>query len=219
MKLVHAHLERQINFEEHMFWSLAVENPHEFYNLSNDLYRQSIGEEGEFILSDNNDALNVEKVTLLLHDFYSLSCNTKKTENLLQNTIIDTINNGDFLEQISQLNQKLILLNDKVLREIDLEIKYDELTIDKIVKISNFKFEEESKLLNKIVTFIDLNIKLRKIKLVVFVGLFNVLEENEIQSLLKQLKYMQMPALFIDTKAVNIDCFQKIIIDKDLCEI
>ena len=110
-------------------------------------------------------------------------------------------------------------MNDKVLREIDLEIKYDELTIDKIVKISNFKFEEESKLLNKIVTFIDLNIKLRKIKLVVFAGLFNVLEENEIQSLLKQLKYMQMPALFIDTKVVNIDCFQKIIIDKDLCEI
>ena len=219
MKLVHPNLQKQINFEECNFWLLTVENPREYFNLSNDLYRQSIGEEGNFVLSHNNEGLNMEKSMLLLYDFYSLSCNTKKTENLLQNIIIDTINQGDYIELISQINQKLILLNDKLLREVDMDVKYDELTIDKIVKVSNFKFEEENRLLNKIATFIDLNIKLRKIKLVIFVGVINILEESEIKDLLKQLKYMQIPALFVDSKTSNIECFQKIIIDKDLCEI
>ena len=219
MKIVHQNLQRQINFEEHQFWSLVIENPKEFYRLSSDFYKQSIGEDGGFVVSHNNESINAEKSMLLIHDYYSLSCNNKKTESLLQNTILDTINNGDFIELISQINQKIILLNDKVLSEIDLDIKYDELTIDKIVKLSNFKFEEESKLLNKIVTLIDLNIKLRKIKFIVFIGIFNVLERQEIKDLLKQLKYMQMSALFVDSKTSDIECFQKIIIDKDLCEI
>ena len=71
MKIVHKNLQRQINFEEHQFWSLVIENPKEFYRLSNDLYKQSIGEEGEFVVSHNNESINAENKikTLTLRGF------------------------------------------------------------------------------------------------------------------------------------------------------
>ena len=143
MKLVHVSLNQQIDFEKHQFYSLVIENPREFFKLTSDLYTQSTGGEGIFVLSDRNEILPIEKHALFLHDYYGLTCNTKKNESLLNSTLLGIVNNDDYIELVSRVNQDFILLNDRLLKNFDMTVSYDELTIEKLVKLANYKFVEE----------------------------------------------------------------------------
>ena len=49
MKIVHPHIDKQIDFDKSDVYILIIENPQEFYNLSKQIISQFNGEEGEWI--------------------------------------------------------------------------------------------------------------------------------------------------------------------------
>jgi len=61
-------------------------------------------------------------------------------------------------------------------------------------------------------------LKLKKIKIVIFVGLLSFLTNQELEELITQLKYMEIKVIFLDGIDLNVK-YPKIIIDNDLCEI
>lgn len=95
-----------------------------------------------------------------------------------------------------------------------------EVTYQTICKLLSFKILEEEKLVDKIATWVDVNIKLKNTKIFVFVNLQSVLDADKMATLLKQLKYWQVGVLNIaSSDYVGSEIFEKIIIDKDLCVI
>ncbi len=206
MKLVHKNINKQFNFKESNFCHLIIENSKEFYNLTNELYRQCVlQEEGNWVLS-NIEQLDICKNTLFIYDYYQINLNSKKTQNIINNEVLKILKESDYFELLSKINLNLITLNENVLENINLPIQFNsEFCFEDFIKFSNYTVKEETGFLQKILCYIDLFLKLKNIKLVIFVNLLSVVSQQELVELLKQLSYMQLPVFFISSKT-NLNC-------------
>lgn len=221
MKLVHPDIDIPIDFETCHCYNLIVENPKAFFSLTKDIIDQANGNDGDFILSKNSKILDIDKNCLVLYDFFNISFSSKKIVNLISNSVLDLLKAKDFIEDFANINQQFILLNEKVSRELDFPIEFeDEFSYDSFVKFSNYKISPSKNLAERIFDYVNLYYKIVGISTVIFVNLNLFLPQKDIEALVKQLSYMQLNILFVD--AVDIltikDC-KKIIIDNDLCVI
>lgn len=220
MKMVHPNISRHIDFEKAENYQLVIENAKEFYKLTKEIISQCNGENGEWVLSETFP-IELNKNALIMYNFYDLSCNNKKTENLLKTQILKLANEVDFIETLSNINKALIDLNDLIVENIDFNIETkSEYSFEELLKFVKYSFLEEENLLEKIVSYINVHCKLSKIKLVIFIGLSAYLNEEEIKSLTQDIAYKDLRVLFIESKErQKLEDEIKIIIDKDLCEI
>lgn len=220
MKLVHEKIERHINFENANNYFLLIENPEEFFRLTQELVMQVNGEDGKWILSDI-ETLDIEKNLEVIYDYYTLSLNSKKADTYVKNQILKIAKEGDFLEDLSRINVEIINLNNKLMKQIDLPLLANEdVTFEDLYKISNFSIVEELSLPEKLLDFVDLQIRLRNIKVVVLISPFSYFSCGTLCALIKQFEYRDLRVLLIDTQNHKLPKnFEKIIIDKDLCVI
>lgn len=220
MKLVHERIERQINFQKSNNYFLLIENPEEFFKLTQELVVQANGEDGKWILS-NIETLDIPKNIEVVYDYYNLSLNSKKTDSYLKNQILKVAKEGDFLEELSRINVEIINLNNKLMKNIDLPLLANEdVTFEDLYKISNFSIMEELSLPEKLLDYVDLQIRIRNIKIIVLISPFSYLTCSTLCSLVKQFEYRDLKVLLIDTQNHKLPkTFEKIIIDKDLCVI
>ncbi|MBO5022014.1 MAG: type II-A CRISPR-associated protein Csn2 [Clostridia bacterium] len=221
MKLVHKNFDRQINFDENLFQTLIIENPQEFYSLTKQLISQIDGEYGEWVLSENGKILQIENIVSVIYDFFSLALSNKKIENGINAKVLNVFKEGDYFQEVQEIASEIHSLGEKISDNIDLPLESsEEITYQTICKLLSFKILEEEKLVDKIATWVDVNIKLKNTKIFVFVNLQSVLDADKMATLLKQLKYWQVGVLNIaSSDYAGSEIFEKIIIDKDLCVI
>lgn len=198
MKLVHKNINKQFDFKTNLFCHLIVENPKEFFMLTKELHSQTeLGEPGDWVLSDS-EILDVSKNCLFIYDYYQLNFNSKKIQNIINSSVLNILKHNDYYKEFSKINLELIELNQKVLENIELPIQYNnDFNFEDFVKFSNYTIGEETNFLQKIISFIDIYSKLKSIKLIIFINLFLVLSKEEINLLIKQLKYQNLSAFFI----------------------
>lgn len=219
MMIVHEILDCRINFQDCPIWSLVIENANKYYELANDLYKQCNGEKGNFILTENLEEESFSKNAVFLYDVFNFSINSTKVDKLLNSQVLDLFENGDYISEINEINQKIISLNDKLLQEIDLPIQYDgDFDCNKFIKISNYKIQEDNLLLDRVCSFVDLMVKLKNVKIIILVGFYNYFSEQEINTLLKQFLYQDLKILLLNPSAkYQLNEAKQIIIDEDLC--
>lgn len=217
MKLVHERIERHINFDKANYF-LLIENPQEFFILTNELVHQVNGEDGKWILS-NIETLDIEKNVEVIYDYYNLSLNSKKIDAYLKNQILKIAKDGDFVEDLSRINVEIINLNNKLMKQMDLPLLANEdVTFEDLYKISNFSIMEELSLPEKLLDYVDLQIRIKNIKVVVLINPFSYFSCSTLSTLIKEFEYRDLNILFIDTQNHKLPKnFEKIIIDKDLC--
>lgn len=107
------------------------------------------------------------------------------------------------------------------MKQVDLPLSANEdVTFEDLYKISNFSIMEELSLPEKLLDFVDLQIRIRNIKVVVLVSPFSYFSCNTLCALIKQFEYRDLKVLLIDTQNRKLPkSFEKIIIDKNLCVI
>ena len=217
MKLVHKNIDKILNLTCPNL--LIVENSKEFLYLVSQFFQQVNGGEGDWVLSENTQTLQLDKCCLFIYDYLNLNFSGKKIENLINNEALKLLKEGDFISQIFEIKSKMAEINNALLDEIDLPIfSKDEFSYDDFIKVSNYAINEEIDLPSKIITYIDIFIKLGKIKLVVLVDLFHYLTQQEVELLIKNIQYLDVSVLLIDSqdKYTNLK-IEKTIIDDDLC--
>lgn len=221
MKLVHPDIARQIDFNHQFCYSLIIENSHEFFSKTNELFLQTNGEEGNYVLSHENQTLNIAKNCLFIFDYYNDLFNNKKIINSINNKVADILKQEDFIDDFAQLNALIAKINAQITYQLDYEVSYIEnLDFSDFAKLSNYKIIQDGNLLDNILTYIQINCQNQNITMVIFVNLFSLLSQEDVEKLIKQLNYMQLHILFIDSQQKYIlqDC-ETIIIDNDLCVI
>lgn len=218
MKLVHPRIDCQFDFNKSQFYNLVVENPNEFFLLTQQIINQSEGKEGEWSLSEILP-IELQKNLIALYDYYNLSCNSKKVENLLKSEIVKISTSLDFCEIISKINKDVLEFDEMIISNLPFKIlSNNELGLDEICKISKFTFSEKGGLLERIVNYIDVYSHLTSIKVVVLIGITNVLNKTELISLIKDVNYRGLNVLIIEIQDKGIiDKKSTIIIDNDLC--
>ena len=218
MKLVHSDFLFQVDFEENDCYSLIIENSKEFYNKTNEFFRQANGDDGNFVLSDNFE-MSISKNCLYVYDYYGDFLNSKKTISSINKKVVEILKNNDFLQEFNEINKLIFNINDKVIEELDYNIEYiDNFDFDTFVKLSNYTIKTDVSLLENLIAYIQIYAQNENKKLLVFVNLFTVLEKEEIKLLIKQIRYMQLNILFIDSnQKYKFEDIKTIIIDEDLC--
>ena len=219
MKLTYSSLNLIIDFDNNFCQSLIVENAHEFFNITNSLYQQTKGENGKFVLYDK-EMLDLSKHCLLFFDYYD-DINTKKISSILNTLAMKYLKENDFLEEFSQLNKIMLLLNQKIEDNLNIPIGYnDTFSFNDFVKFSNYKLIKNENILDNIIKITELNAEYNNTKLVIFFGAFSIFDEKDFCDLIKQLHYMDINVLFVDSyKKYNIANMSTTIIDNDLCVI
>ena len=219
MKLVHPHISVFIDFSLSDNYQLVIESPTEFFGKITELYNQINGGEGNFVLSDSNEIIDVSKNIVIITDYINFSLNTKKNLSEVNSIMLSNLKKNDFSEELSKINSQIFNLNDALADLSMLPVEYNELTNETLVKLSSYYFDDSLSLPQKISTYAKLLCYNKKTKVMVFVNLPDFLSMEDINLLIKDINYNSLKILFINSHLYDIKSVKNIIVDKDLCVI
>lgn len=223
MKIVYPDYTYQMNFIEGKVNVVVIENISEFRHLLEEILLQINGNDGRFVLSNNEEILKISNNIQCIIDPFSMELNSKKILDkiytLCKREILDT----ELFIQQEQLFSNIMMFIEKVIEKIDYSLCYsDEIDIKSLLKLVNLKLQNEHcGFLEKIVDFIKINHTLLGNKIFIFINLRSFLNEKELELLYKTACYEKIFLVLVEThdfdnKLVNEN---KYIIDKDCCEI
>lgn len=222
MKLVNNRYQRHLDFDKYSSHFLIIENAKEYLKVVKEMYDEYVhGIESEFVLSDNGKIIDIAKNCLFLHEYFDLDINNKKIISEINSRVSHIFSNLDLAEDFYALNQIFININDKIVDNFDFKLDYDsEMSPDKLIKMANFRVSDQASFAEKLMNYIKIYSNLKKTKLVIFVGISQFLTQDELETFIKQLEYLELKCLLIEPyEKYTTKSAGKIIIDNDLCEI
>ena len=218
MILVYPDFDLEFDFEKSENYLLILENSKLFYKTSKMLYEQTKGIDGDFVLSQDLNILNISKTVEFIYDYYNIEINTKKVLTEINNQAIKILRENDFIKQFSLLNENVNQINQIIQQDIGFDIEYKyEFTFEDFVKFSDYKIVEDGSVLELIETYLDFLKRINKSKIVIFVNIFNYFSKEVIDLLIKDLNYKEFYILFLESKEKYKINATRYIIDEDLC--
>lgn len=217
-------LENSINIDADKISVLTIEDPKLYYktiNEINDLINKKSIKNDVVLVEDDNQIVFSKRVHLL-YDILNIDLNGKEVLNALYKYIQLDIDISkfeiDLASCVSSMYDKYI----DELTDVNLPVVFDEIfSIASFLKFINFRIDDENidNLLDRILQLIDIINELKLYELIIFVGLLDFLNHEEINELFKYIKYKKQSVLFIQRSSIgNIKDYTEFIIDEDYCE-
>ncbi len=223
VRLVNEPLNIYIDNIEKVFNILVIESQSLLLKVVQDINSQIKNECGTFVFSINDKPFEIKDYLELIIDPLNLDVNNRK--------IVTSIQKLACKESIDEVHyqetNKIISLLEEYAHNIAFSFNGNittktEITNEAIIKMLNFQVDIFSNSFeSNLFEYILNSNHYLKTKLFCFVNLFNFLETEQINYLIKSCKDNDIMILFIeasDTKYTNIDCV-KTIIDSDFCQI
>jgi CRISPR-associated protein, csn2 family len=200
--------------------TLVVENVELLRTIILQLKFQINNKIGDFILSDNDEILDISKNILLITDVFEISGLSKQLKNKLQQYVESSYDNDDLYQDVYQ---KLIEFGNDLTNSSPYPLCFNqEISKFDIIKLLDIQFEHNySSLLEEVIDYIDIFSQIIKTKLFVFVSLRSFLTDEEFNNFMKIMDYKGIRVLLIERylsldNGINNNVH---IIDKDLCVI
>ena len=219
MKLVHIGYNLEINIQENQINVITVENQKAYTEILCDLWNQTNGLEGEFILSDRDKIKDISKEMECIFNPFELNVNDKKTITSLHKELNEN-SNEMFYDKASILNTHIINFIDELIQTVPYPIKYNpDLDVLNMLKLLHVEMDiQADTLLESIIDYIRVMRQICKITKFVFIGLKNYLTEKELELLYEFVFYQKVSLIIIQPIQCSILNNEKnLIIDKDLC--
>lgn len=222
MKIVHPDINMQIDFEDKTCCIWIIESPELLLYYITELQEQVIGNEGKFVLSDENEILSFKKDISLILSPLEIDYNDKKFINELFKEIKDIVQSGELYEDYVFVKSELVKLMERISESNDYPLQYsEELEVSSLLKMMQVKFDfQDANYFERLITIVQLSQRLLRKKLLIFVNLSSFLSENQLVELEKIAKYEQIKILLINSYQLNYSFSYKwYIIDVDGSEI
>ena len=218
MKIVHPYYFDPIIIEDDSPETLVVEDNQHFRKLVSELIEQYETDEGEFVLSEDNELLSISKKCLLINDLFHLDVNNKSIKNKLLQEIVSEVSENDYFHLLSGIND----LGNDICNQSRFPIMFNtEISLTNLLKWLNFEIDDTAtNLIETLMDYIRLNIELLSKSLVITIGLKDYLSEAEYLEFSKIMKYRHNRILHIEHRTHKFDdTDHRKIIDEDLCVI
>ncbi len=219
MKIVHKGLNLTMSLSENQVTVLSVENVHAYAEILQDIWNQTQGGDGSFILSDKEKILKISKNVECIFNPFSLKCNDRKIINHLYQQIKEHVD-GFFLEETMTINTELNQFIDALLMQMPYALKHNqEMDIMNLLKLYDVEFESNAEsILERIIEYLRVMSKLSGINIYVFVGLKQFLRAEELKELYKFAFYEKISIIIVESiHTTLIEGEKGWIIDSDLC--
>lgn len=219
MKFVHPYYFQPIEIESEFPVTLVMENPKMFRKTIFELIDQCNGYDGNFILSENNEILDLSKACVVISDICQQDFMNHDIRNKVQKILESEITGED--ETISLLSS-IEQFGVRVADSFKYPLKY-KITLQPcdLIKFLGFEIDEEDALpLERLIDFLEIYENLLNRKLVVTVNLKEYFSEDEYCIFQKDITNRQINVLMLERHVHSFDDTEhRIIIDQDLCEI
>ena len=224
MKIINKNWQRKIEIEDNVIYTLVFENKKYYRENIIELINQHKGNEGSYILSNDNKEISFDKNSYIIIDIFSIDINHKKVltkiySSLLKEIVEDITNYNELSTNIRAYFEKLIFNS-------SLEIEQsEELDMLSLLKLGNFKIHvENDDILEKFIKFLKVLTELYGCKIVFIIGLHSVFTLDEIKEIYKELCLNKINIINIEYKQfknLSNENYKEIvyIFDVDNCEI
>ena len=108
MKLVHPEWEKQIVFDFKRVPLVSIENSTYYYQVVEELYQQTEGKEGAFVLSDDGEILDFRKHVQLLVSPWTIDFSTTAVTKRLCNRLQEEANSEQHYMQKKEVMQHVL---------------------------------------------------------------------------------------------------------------
>ena len=219
MRLVNTYYNIEMNIVENQVIVLSIENQTAYANVVGDLWRQVQGEEGSFVLSENDKIKNLSKEMEVIFNPFSLDCNSKKIISRLYQEMKAQSDNI-LQEETAELNGIIMRFLDKVIMTVPYAVKYNcDMDILNVFKMYDVEIDIQTEtLLESIIEYIKTVSGICQIDTFVFIDLKRYLTTEELKQLYEFAFYNKINILIIEPvhseECVGEKCW---ILDKDLC--
>ena len=220
MRLTYPGLNIEFNLSETEPVVIVLEKPEIFSDFIENIWNQTNGREGCFILGNADKVLCLDKKLALIMNPFAISSNDRKILSKIY-TELSIVTTESYYEELAALNTAIINALDKMMEKLPypLTSKF-ELDLISLFKTYDIKIEEEDNgLLERVVSYLKLNHQVCGIEVFVFVNLKQYLEKEQLQELYKAAAYEQVYIINIEGRDGKERLKEErcIIIDKDLC--
>lgn len=224
MRLLHKEWKREIKIEENTIITLVVENKVAFRKYIKELIGMSQGKQGEFVLLENNKAVDSAKEVFTISDLNDLNINSKKITSKMQDELIITANSS--FDELLKLKFEIISYFENLILDMPYDItQRGEIDTVALLKLGGFKIDLDVDGIDyteELSKYMEILTKLCGIKLVIAVGLNSYLSEDEYRELCKNLLLKKINIINIESEyktKYKIEKEKIYIIDEDNCEI
>lgn len=219
MKIVHRGYNLAFSIEENQVIVLSVENTRAYAELLQDIWNQSQGGEGGFILSEKEKVLKISKEVECIFNPFALECNDRKLVTHLYQQMKERADNF-LMEETMQINTEINRFLDTLIFQIPFVLKHNqEFDILNLFKLYEVKFDSDADtVLERIIEYLRVMSKICGIVLYVFVGLKHYLNPNELNELYQFAFYEKIKLILLEPIHLPLNKGEKgWIIDADLC--
>lgn len=219
MKLTNAKYDLLVDMCETQVDVLVLENATVMSEIVEDLYKQTLGREGSFILSEDNKEIKIEKNLSLVINPFAIDFNDKKIINKLFEEL--SFIGNEFVSEKMKINSEIGQMFEKIIDNTHYDnIVYNvDFDWNSLFKLYGVKLDCEcDTLLEKIISYIKILSRLCSIRIFCFVNIKNFLEEKEIKQLYEMAFYYKIQLLLIESNEDQHNTEENVyIIDKDRC--
>lgn len=221
MKLAYPLLNEPIEFDENYISVLVIENAQELRKAIISMKQQCDGGQGDFVLSENHELLEMSKNVLFVSDPFSPELDSKKMSNKINQDACRTA--SDFYEDFQRIVAGINSLAVNVCSAMEYEVSFTELDdADQIIKLLNFCIDKsEISFAETLLAYMKLNRMFFGKKLTVIYNLKACMSIDEMKLFYKGVKYEKLPLLLVEDiqRRIIKEDEKTVIIDEDLCVI
>lgn len=224
MKIINKNWQRKIEIEDNIIYTLVFENKKYYRENIIELINQHKGNEGSFILSNDNKEISFDKKSYIITDIFNIDINNKKVLSKIYSSLLKEI--VEDISSYNELSTNIRVYFEKLIFNSFLEIEQgEEIDMCSLLKLGDFKIHvEQDDILEKFVKFLKVLIELCGCKIIFVVGLHNVFTQDEIIEIYKEVCLNKINIINIEYQQFNnlsTKNYREIvyIFDKDNCEI
>lgn len=221
MILAHPLFNKIIEFKENVINTLIIENAIAFRSMVNQLLSQSVGEGGEFVLSQNNELLEFSKKVEVVTDHFCLDFSSRRFASKVNAEAYRVGTDND--EQAAQILTRLNLYGSVIVSNLDFNASFTpQEDVGGLIKLLNFTVEcIEMTIPEKVLEYMKVCRGFFGKELFIFVNLKSCLSKSELELFCKSIGYEKLNILLVESfqKEHTVKNESVYIIDTDLCEI
>ena len=224
MKIINKNWQRKIEIEDNIIYTLVFENKKYYRENIIELISQYKGNEGSYILSNDNKEISFDKNSYIITDIFNIDINNKKVLTKIYSSLLKEI-----VEDISSYNElttNIRVYFEKLIFNSSLEIEQgEEIDMSSLLKLGDFKIHvENDDILEKFLKFLKVLSELCSYKIIFVVGLHTVFTQDEIIEIYKEVCLNKINIINIEYQQFNNlsnENYKEIvyIFDGDNCEI
>ena len=198
---------------------LIVEHPQTLTNITQNLYQEYIGEEGNIIFSDNDKIFPMNKKVMLLLNPFLGDLNDKRLMKALYLKIQEIAKESS--EEAETINQHNLTYIEKLIEKMQYDnIIYDfGFSVESLLKMYSVRIEDNyTNLVEYLSEFFKASKELCGIDAIIILNLHQYVTDVELEQLYKMAAYYKLKLLIIDSKEPQVSLDEKTyLIDKDCC--